>query len=280
MKKKTVKKILITVIILFLVAVLAFFSNAFFGNPVSKALAKNSAEKYIALTYPDSDYELNNVSFNFKTTNYNAHIVSPGSIDSEFSLVYDMLGNLLADSYESSVTQRGNTSLRIGFAYREAVDAVLGSGAITYADPHIGFGDIEFVPSQYKNEPSTPAYALVSDDLELDKEYDIKELAKKAGHLTIYVYDEEVSAERLAEMLLELRDAFDKADLPFYVIDFVLEYPRSEDGTQKEGRVEVMNFLYDDIYEKGLTERVERSNAKAVAYYAEMDAIKESEIKQ
>ena len=43
MKKKTVKKILITVIILFLVAVLAFFSNAFFGNPVSKALAKNSA---------------------------------------------------------------------------------------------------------------------------------------------------------------------------------------------------------------------------------------------
>ena len=49
MKKKTVKKILITVIILFLVAVLAFFANAFFGNPVSKALAKNSAEKYIAL---------------------------------------------------------------------------------------------------------------------------------------------------------------------------------------------------------------------------------------
>ena len=62
-----------------------------------------------------------------------------------------MLGNLLADSYERSVTQRGNTSLRIGFAYREAVDAVLGSGAITFADPHIGFGDIEFVPSVLQN---------------------------------------------------------------------------------------------------------------------------------
>lgn len=279
MKKKSVK-IILSLLSIFLVAVIAFFANAFFGNPVSKALAKNAAEKYLVEAYPDTDYEIERIGFDFKTTNYNVYIVSPSSIDSEFSLVYDMLGNLLADSYESSVTQRGNTGLRLTFAYREAVDAVLGSGAITYADPHIGFGDIEFVPSQYKNEPSTPAYALVSDDLELDKEYDIKELGRKAGHLTIYVYDEEVSAERLAEMLLELRDAFDKADLPFYVIDFVLEYPRSEDGTQKEGRVEVMNFLYDDIYEKGLTERVERSNAKAVAYYAEMDAIKESEIKQ
>lgn len=269
--KNKAAKIILSLLSLFLVAVIAFFANAFFGNPVSKALAKNAAEKYLVDAYPDSDYELDNVSFNFKTTNYNAHIVSPSSIDSEFSLVYDMMGNLLADSYETSVIQRGNTSLRIGFAYREAVDAVLGDGAITYADPHIGFGDIEFVPSQYKNEPSTPAYALVSDELELDKEYDIKELGRKAGHLTIYVYDEAVSAERLAEMLLELRDAFDKADLPFYVIDFVLEYPRSEEGTQKEGRVEVMNFLYDDIYEKGLTERVERSNADALEYYRQQD---------
>lgn len=273
MKKKT-GKIILSLLSLFLVAVIAFFANAFFGNPVSKALAKNAAEKYLIEAYSDCDFEIDNVYFNFKSTNYNAHVISPSSVDSEFSLVYDMLGNLLADSYESSVTQRGNTSLRLTFSYREAVDAVLGSGAITFADPHIGFGDIEFVPSQYKNEPSTPAYALVSDELELDKEYDIKELAKKAGHLTIYVYDETVTVERLAEMLLELRDAFDKADLPFYVIDFVLEYPRSEDGTQKEGRVEVMNFLYDDIYEKGLTERVAKSNQKAIEYYEQQDTEK------
>ncbi|MBQ7861233.1 MAG: hypothetical protein IJ349_03410 [Clostridia bacterium] len=272
--KKKAGKIILSLLSLFLVAVIAFFANAFFGNPVSKALAKNAAEKYLVETYSDCDFEIDNVYFNFKSTNYNAHVISPSSVDSEFSLVYDMLGNLLADSYESSVTQRGNTSLRLTFSYREAVDAVLGSGAITFADPHIGFGDIEFVPSQYKNEPSTPAYALVSDELELDKEYDIKELAKKAGHLTIYVYDETVTVERLAEMLLELRDAFDKADLPFYVIDFVLEYPRSEDGTQKEGRVEVMNFLYDDIYEKGLTERVAKSNQKAIEYYEQQDTEK------
>ena len=44
MKKKSVK-IILSLLSLFLVAVIAFFANAFFGNPVSKALAKNAAEK-------------------------------------------------------------------------------------------------------------------------------------------------------------------------------------------------------------------------------------------
>ena len=278
MKKKAVK-IILSVLSLLLVAVIAFFANAFFGNPVSKMLAEKAAEKHLLEVYPDSDFEVDNVSFNFKSTNYNAHIVSPSSIDSEFSLIFDLTGNLLADSYETSVTQRGNTSLRIGFAYREAAEAVFENADFSF-EAHISFGDIEFVPSQYKNEPSTPDYALVTDELILDAEYDINELGKKAGHLTVYAYDDIVSAGRLSVMLLELRRVFDEAKLPFYVVDFVLEYPRNEDGTQKEGRVEVMNFLYNDIYEKGLTERVEQSNAKAVAYYAEMDAVKEAEIKQ
>ncbi len=278
MKKKAVK-IILSVLSLSLVAVIAFFANAFFGNPVSKMLAEKAAEKHLLEVYPDSDFEVDNVSFNFKSTNYNAHIVSPSSIDSEFSLIFDLMGNLLGDSYETSVTQRGNTSLRIGFAYREAAEAVFENADFSF-EAHISFGDIEFVPSQYKNEPSTPDYALVSDELILDAEYDINELGKKAGHLTVYAYDETVSTGRLSVMLLELRRVFDEAKLPFYVVDFVLEHPRNEDGTQKEGRVEVMNFLYNDIYEKGLTERVEQSNAKAVAYYAEMDAVKEAEIKQ
>ncbi len=278
MKKKAVK-IIISLLSLSLVAVIAFFANAFFGNPVSKMLAEKAAEKHLLEVYPDSDYKLDNVSFNFKSTNYNAHIVSPSSVDSEFSLIFDMMGNLLGDSFETSVTQRGNTSLRIAFAYREAAEAVFENADFSF-ETHISFGDIEFVPSQYKNEPSTPDYALVSDELILDAEYDINDLGKKAGHLTVYAYDETVSAGRLSAMLLELRRVFDEAKLPFYVVDFVLEHPRNEDGTQKDGRVEVMNFLYEDIYEKELTERVERSNAKAVAYYAEMDAVKEAEIKQ
>ena len=67
----------------------------------------------------------------------------------------------------------------------------------------------------------------------------------------------------------------DEANVAFYAIDCVLEYPKPEDDSEwKEGRVEVMTFLYDDIYEEELTERVRQSDEKAKAYYAAQDALK------
>jgi transcriptional regulator of acetoin/glycerol metabolism len=43
--KKKAGKIILSLLSLFLVAVIAFFANAFFGNPVSKALAKNAGNR-------------------------------------------------------------------------------------------------------------------------------------------------------------------------------------------------------------------------------------------
>lgn len=79
---------------------------------------------------------------------------------------------------------------------------------------------------------------------------------------------------RLSEMLLDIRRIFDDAGVSFYIIDCVLEHPRAEDGTRSDDRVEVMNFLYESIYEEGMAERVRQSNDAADAYYAEQDAIK------
>ena len=79
----------------------------------------------------------------------------------------------------------------------------------------------------------------------------------------------------MTAILLGIRKLMDEEDVSFYVIDCVLEYPKPEDdGEWKEGRVEVMTFLYDDIYEEGLTERVRASDEKAKAYYARLDALK------
>lgn len=56
--------------------------------------------------------------------------------------------------------------------------------------------------------------------------------------------------------------------VPFYSINFVLQYPRLEgNGTRPEGQVEVMEFLYTDIYEDGMAERVKSANEAAIAYY-------------
>ena len=117
-----------------------------------------------------------------------------------------------------------------------------------------------------------PEYALITEDLVLDRVYDIRELGAKAGKIVLYVQDETVTVERAAEILLEVRRLMDLGGVPFYAIDFVLEYPKPEDGEWREGRVETQEFLYLDIYEEGMVERVSVANDAAIAYHAERDA--------
>ena len=122
---------------------------------------------------------------------------------------------------------------------------------------------------------------MILDKVELDKKYDIRELAKKAGYLIIYVEDDTVTVERAAEVLLELKEVFDRRNVPFYAIDFVLEYPRKEEGgTTKEGRINVEGFLYSDIYEEGLVERVRIADEELNAYYEEQDKLTKELIEQ
>ena len=58
-------------------------------------------------------------------------------------------------------------------------------------------------------------------------------------------------------------------------MDFTLWYPRGEEGTRPEGEVSVAQFLYIDMYEDGMAQRVEEANKELEAYYAEQDAKKE-----
>ena len=53
---------------------------------------------------------------------------------------------------------------------------------------------------------------------------------------------------------------------------------RRKDTRPEEARTEVMDFLYADIYEAGMSERVKASDEAAKAYYAEQDAEKLKEM--
>lgn len=275
--KKRILKIAALLAALALIAFVCLFANSLVGNPISKALAKNAAENYLAETYGDRDFVLERVSFSFKTGGYYAYIQSPGSMDSSFSLAINMLGRIQYDSYESNVLSGWNTACRLGTDYRNTVEEVLNSRAFPYS-ADIGFGDLAFIQAAYTGEPSIPAYALVTEELTIDGFYNVNELGAKAGKLTLYIQDETVSAERLSEILLDIRGIFDDAGVSFYIIDCVLEHPKAEDGTRGDGRVEVMDFLYADIYEEGMLRRVISSNEAAVAYYAQQDALKSEEI--
>ena len=57
-------------------------------------------------------------------------------------------------------------------------------------------------------------------------------------------------------------------------MDFTLWYPRGEEVTRPEGEVSVAQFLYADIYEDGMAQRVEEADEALKDYYAEQDAKK------
>ena len=278
--KKRILKIAAFVFAIALIVGVGVFANALVGNPISKAMATNTAEKHIEENYADKDFEIERVTFSFKDGYYHAFIYSPSSIDSNFTILVDMWGKLRYDTYEDRVLSGGNTADRISRDYRAVVDKVLDSQAFPYNE-HIGYGDFDFYPRVHLEECSVPEYALITEDLTLDAFYDVNELGAKHGKLTIYIDDDTVSYERLSEILLDIRRIFDDSGVKFYVIDCVLEYQKNEDSSKKqEGRFEVREFLYADIYEEGMVERVKASDEAANAYYDEQDAEKLKEIQE
>ncbi len=237
-----------------LVIGLCMFANALIGNPISELLAKRAASAYLSRHYANTDFVIERTSYSFKDGGYHAYIISPSSADSYFTLYFDMAGNLSYDSYESMVANGQNTARRLDQAYRELTDSVLESPAFSFQS-EIAFGELE-----------------IAEGLEPDRLYNIPKLGAEAGHLTVYVDENIVSIERAAEILLEIKRLMEQGGAPFHSIDFVLQYPREEEGgSRTEERVEVLGFLCADIYEAGMEERVRAANDAAAAYYEEME---------
>ena len=245
-----------------------------FGNPVSEYLATKNAEIYLEENYQGTDYFVDDVSYDFKTGSYYVHIKAPDSLDKSFTLYAGTNGKIIFDTYESAVLGKWNTASRISTEYFDKTRAILSRDDFPY-NQHIAYGEIFFKESGVPDGEDIPDYALSTSDLVLDGVYDISELGAKAGKLTVYIYDEDISVERLSEILLGIKEFLDDNGVTFYVIDCILEYPKPEDENApwKEGRTEVMNFLCKDIYQEGMTDRVRLSDQKAKEYWAEQDAL-------
>lgn len=264
-------KIAALILALVLIAGVGWVANGLVGNPVSKALVRYRAQQRLVAVYSDLDVYIDRVNFSFKDGGYHVQVKSETSMDTHFSIRYDMLGRMKYDTYEDYVASGWNTADRITTAYRALCDEVLQSPAFPY-ECHIDYGDIEFTETDLLDHPETPDYAVLMNDLELDRLYDIREMGTKAGHLVIYIDTDPVSRERAAEVLLEIREVFDQAGVPFYAIDLVLRYPKSESGGyDREGRVDLQNFLYADIYEAGILERIALCEEQTQEYYDSMD---------
>ena len=272
-------KIAIIILLIALAAGLLWFGSAMFGNPVSHALATRAAKAFLSDRFSDADYQMERITYSFKDGWYHAFMTSPTSIDGDFSVSFTMLGEYCYDTYDS-VLDGFNTAQRLNSEYRKLTDTILNDPALPYdnsQDYSIMFGRLEIYPREALDDPNVtdvPAYAIVQDNLELNKIYDIKELGEQAGHLILYVDNDAISVEEAARIILDFRYMFDDADIPFYAMDFVLRQPCTEDGKSDHEEIRINNFLYQDIYEAGLIERIEIAIEETATYYAMLNQMK------
>ena len=271
--KKKVLKIIAFIIAIALILGICWVANGLNGNPISKMLAKKAANEYLEANFPDTDYYIEELGFSFKFSNYYAHVRSVTSMDTQFTLHIDMLGNVYFDTYDS-VTDGFVTARRVEQEYRELTNQIFENPSFPYPSD-IGYGTLEIYPQEALDDPNVndiPNYALIQQNLILDQIYDIRELGRQAGHLIIYVESDTISFELAAQIMLGIRAEFEKANIPFRTMDFVLQLPLPEEGPRPDEEIRVKDFRYEDIYEEGLADRIQKAHDALEAYYAEQDA--------
>lgn len=243
-----------------LAAGLCALGNAMFGNPVSRNLAKKAAENYLAGKFPEDGYEILDVHFDAKRGHYEVEVGKTGSRDIRFFVDTDGKGNFHHDTYDNVLTG-WNTANALEKAYAEQAEPLLAK--LNLAWGHVNTScTLEFEYRQWKDDPYAFQYFLEGEALVPDGEYDLQELGKLVGKLSVTVESDTVEADYAAQILLTVRQLMDEAGVTFRSVDLVLRYPMPENGTGRrpEGRIELEGFLYEDIRETGLTQRVIDAN--------------------
>ena len=273
MKRSTKIIISVLVVLAIVLAPVVFF----FGNPLSWLLISLRGNAYLQENYPDLDVEISDISYDPRL-GWSAMAISPTSRDTWFRVYIDGWGNVESDAY-SLVLSGSTTADRIGQGYQELAEPVLENVPLSVS---LSFADLTFMGGrEYYAAPGPDGemvnysmekdYGLDISTLELDADYDVPALGAKHGRVTIYVHDEEVTVERAAEVLLELKTYLDEAGLPFRGIHLNLCEPLNENGQNVGEQISLYDFLYEDIYEEGLVQRVQAGWDEVQVHYTRRD---------
>lgn len=279
--RKIITRIIAWTVCIALISVGLYFLCAVYGNPVSSALAQSTAKKHLQETYSGTDFEIERIGYDLKTGGYYAKVMSPSSQDSYFTIYTDGLGRFKYDTFHR-IADGTNTFTRLNDEYWSLVKSALPPDHLN-TDMH--FGELRttglFEIFDYVNEDGqriyytlTKDYGLDVTDLVLDGEYDIHQLGRDHGSIHVNIYDRNVTVERAAELLLEIKTYLDDQDIPFHAIDFDLYEPRNADGQLMGDSISLDDFLYSDIYEEGLTDRVAEAWNITQEHHAIQDALK------
>lgn len=268
-KKKSNKilKIAIWTFVTLLIIFIAYVYNTFNGNAISKVIARHAGWQYVEERYPSEDLFVGRVGYDFKMNGYYVNIASKSEQDVYFDVYVDSFGHIQGDNYEN-VTSGWNTWIRLNGQYEDLVNTVFQEMKL---ESDICFGEIGILEKE-ANDYQEPIGVKLS-ALELNKDYDIKELGSQYGNLTVYVQDDIVTAQRAAEILSEIRKCFDENNVPFKTIHFVLQ----DKEKTFDNDICVQNFRYEDIMEEGLVERIIENHNELKAHYEKIDTMRPQE---
>ena len=135
MEQDTVKVVKRTTGLVLILAVVAGFIGIllwFFGSPWGASDAQKAVQAYVAQTYPDQGLEVEKAEYRLSTRGYQARVEDKEKEDVFFTVsVKD--GQILSDSYETDVIEKGNTVRRLEEAYTALVQEKLEEAELSVA---------------------------------------------------------------------------------------------------------------------------------------------------
>ncbi len=256
-KKKSLKIIAVAFAIL-LIHALVLVMGIFTGTPLSWALVWTRGAIALQEKYPDKDYQIEKVGRNFKHDQYSIYVVSPTCVDEKFTVWLDKWGNVRRDNYDWRVGHRIEMGARLNEEYSSYVQNTGLWSAIPFTY-HNHSAEVINYPSYYDGKAYVPHEdALTTEEMELNKTYDMQEYGRAHGELHLFAMVDDPSYDTLASMLLELKRVADEKGVAFYTVTMSV---RGFEGSEKYDTIAKVNyFRYQDIYESDLAARAKENS--------------------
>lgn len=227
-----------------LVILLIIITMGFTGNPISKLLATRTADKYVEENYSDLDLLREGTVFEFKRGYYIVKYNQPESKDIHFGIETDYLGRITIDGYEEVVLSKWNTLWRLNEEFNSNVEQLLRDNLDYDFDMIIA----EF-PGDKKNEEKLS-------QLEIDMNFYMENIPLDK-YLTIYIYEENRSWERITEVILEVDGLMESNNIDIDYYSIILQEPREDDETLVGDGLGVYEFPKENLNSEDLPRKLE-----------------------
>lgn len=235
----------IKIIMIILLGVALFFVNAFFGNPISKALASRAANKYIDENYKDHKLKRDKIFYNFKTAYYTVRLQDENSEDTKFEVAFDSLGRFKSDSFFDI---KFNTWLRFEEELRNYGKELAKKENLPFK--------LNLIQSDEKDY----------NELTLDEKVDFDHFPFRV-EVNVFGYAEEPTKEIAIKYLQEASKTMEKTPLEIksYSIILVPEKNRKEDGEALDWKgaltvYDIPKEKINDLTTEYLDELIEEGN--------------------